>query len=299
MAALKSLEAIMNSEFKLAKRYYRMVALMQWLIALVAGYAIVADASGTAVVVMVAFLGPLLTLIVRDVGSHYYAKGERIRRLNLLQEGLGIAPSDTEMLQIFGQASNQKPDGAPLGGYYTSDAEKGTQRLWHLLQESAFWTEAQARFTMWVHYALAGVGLLGTMILVIIALRAAALQPGPTAIDYSRLFSVLVLFFVAGTTLTTARIYQALAKAANKVFEQASALRKEATANTVSDVGKITLYKILGAYDTALAKALPLPTYSYTLQQSRLNAAWTRVGELEGEARRSESQGANAPAESA
>jgi hypothetical protein len=34
---------------------------------------------------------------------------------------------------------------------------------------------------------------------------------------------------------------------------------------------------VLGAYDAALAKALPLPGYSYKLLQKKLHEAWASV----------------------
>ena len=112
----------------------------------------------------------------------------------------------------------------------------------------------------------------------------------------SKLFSLLMVFFASGTTLASARSYQNLAKASNSVAAEASSLRKSPTINTASDANRVALYKVLGAYDVALGKALPLPTYSYKLQQGTLDAAWKTVAKRdEEEAVRATATAAAAP----
>jgi hypothetical protein len=278
MAESRTLQSIMNSEYKLAKRYYRCVLATQVLTFSAAMYALIASATSNTAILLVAFIGPLLILLFREMGGHYYSKGERIRRLNLLRDGLGIEVSEIDRLEILERASDQKPDGVPLGNYYTSDAPPGPQRLWHLLQESAYWTHAQARFAMMMHYTITSIGLIAAIVIAFLVLQTTATQSGRTAIDYSRLFSALILFFLTNATFATARSYHSLAKTANETFKHAGSLCKE-TSKNITEANHIMFYKVLGAYDSALAKAPPLPTYTYVRRQAQRNAAWANVRE--------------------
>lgn len=126
-----------------------------------------------------------------------------------------------------------------------------------------------------VHYTLAAVGLTGVAAMAFWALHTAASQAGPTEVDFSRLFSLLVIFFLVGSTLANARNYHALARAATQIIERASRLRRQAAVEAVE------LYKVLSAYDSALAKAPPIPTYAYKILQKRLTTAWDEVRAFE------------------
>lgn len=268
MSETKPLNEIMRSEFVLAKRWFGAATVAQWLIAIVAVYAISTNKSNATFVVTVAFLGPLLALVFLELGKHFYSKGERIRRLYMLQEGLGFEPSDTDMLDILSQeASPQESEPRPIGTYY-APVGVGASRLLHQLQESSFWTKALARRTMQIHYVIATVGIVATCMIAFFVIRADSQAIATSPVDYSKLFATLLLFFVAGSTMASARSYHALAQTAGHVTEQASVLRKS------PDVTWIAIYRVLSAYDTALAKAPPLPSYVYKTMQEKLQAAW-------------------------
>ena len=258
------LNEIMRSEFAQAKRWLFAVAAIQWALAIAAVFAILANAAATIAMVLTAFLGPISSFVCREIGSHFYGKGERVRRLLLLQEGLGREPSVSDLLEIRrGEASPVASEPPPLGPYYASSSSDGFARLLYRVQESAFWTSGLAMRTALIHYVVAGAGVLAALVTAVVLLSGAAADGS----IYPRLFAALLVFFLSGTTMTSARSYHSLGAAADKVATRADKLRRH-------EVDPIDLYKLMSAYDCALAKALPIPSYVYRHMQPKLQAVW-------------------------
>lgn len=269
MTTGKTISEIMKCEFGMAKKWLRYGIVCQWLLVVIAIFSIATNAVSNIFVVSITFLGPLSVLLFREIGNHYYQKGEKIRRLYLLQQSLGVEPTEADLLNLYACATNSKnnePD--PVGGYYSSHYSGGFSKLLHNLQESAFWTEHQAKLTMFIHYFLAGVGILASSYIAFFWLY----KGGEYAnADHAKLFATLLLFFVAQTELPIARSFQSLSKIAGEVVSKASLLHKK------TDIDCVDVIKIISTYDSALAKALPLPGYSYKLLQKKLNKAWDDV----------------------
>ena len=267
---MATIEDAMNGEYANAKACFRLVTFVQVALMATAVGAILANSSNAVFAALATFIGPVALFVLREVGSHFYGKGERIRRIYLLQSGLDRKPSESDLLDIFERASERsKYEPPPIGGYYEKGGVPGVPKLLLLLQQSAFWTSAQARTARNLHYVVSTTGLVITALLVSVALR------HPTAagqLDLSKVFFVLLSFFVTGTFTTSARSFGALGEAAGKVVARADALRREAQADPIE------LYKVLSAYDSALTKALPIPGYIYRARQNAIQRAWDAVG---------------------
>lgn len=269
MSTEKTIGEIMQCEFAVAKKWFCFGILGQWLLVIVVAVAIVFNKGGNIFVICITFLGPLLVLFFREVGNHYYQKGEKIRHFYLLQQGLGIEPSETEMLNLYARATSAKTDEPnPMGNYYSSHYADGFPKLLHHLQESAFWTESQARLTMFVHYTL---GVIGSLVAILLAIVWLYKGGGYANADHAKLFATLLLFFVAQTELPIARSFHSLSKTAGEVVSKTSSLRKQ------PNIDFIDILKIISTYNSALAKAMPLPGYSYRRLQKKLNTAWEVV----------------------
>lgn len=269
METQQSIGEIMKCEFAMAKRWIRASIVCQWALIIIAVVTIANNASNNIFTASSAFVGPLIVLILKEIGNYYYQKGEKIRRLFVLQQGLGIEPAEMDKLNLYAHATEMKAsEPETLGEYYSSNHEKSFQRLLHNIQESAFWTGSQAKLTMRVHYTLAGIGILFSFILAFIWLRNIGQI---TTVDYSKLFATLLLFFIAQSELPIARSFQSLSKSATEVASEASVARKK------SEILCVDVLKIISKYDSALAKALPLPGYSYKFLQKKLNKAWEIV----------------------
>jgi hypothetical protein len=268
---MSTLPDIMNGEFANAKVCFRAVAGLQWVIAGAAVLAIATDCRQAMALplALIGFLGPLAAFLLRELGAHYMSKGERVRRLYMLQRGLGREPSEADLMDIHAHgATRSAREAKPIGSYYSAGAETGVPQLLLQLEESAFWTASLARLTAVIHYVIAGIGLVATSAITLVVLWTPAQSAAVDTVDFSRLFASLLLFFVAGTTMSSARSYHSLAAAAAKVIEKAANLRGESAADPIE------LYKILSAYDSVLAKSPPIPGYVYRLRQKRLQAAW-------------------------
>jgi len=262
-----TLEDAMNGEYANAKVCFRVMAFAQLAMLATAVAGMLTHSNNTACAAIATFIGPLAVLILREIGSHFYGKGERVRKVLMLQSGLDRKPSEADFLDIFMRASERsKYEPKPIGAYYSQEGgAPGAPRLLFRLQESAFWTAAQARIACAVHYVISGLGAVVTALLVFVALRTAA---GPGAVDLSKVLFSLLSFFVTGTFVTSARSFRSLAVATAKVTAQASSLRRDA------EVDPIELYKVLSAYDVALAKAMPIPGYVYRVWQKAIQGAW-------------------------
>lgn len=272
MAEARSLNDIMKSEFGQAKKYLKIEKVLEIIVSLIAIGSIILNKEDTAFVVLSAFFGTLAIFVFREISTLFYSKGEKLRRLFLIQQGLGIEPEESDLFDIYANAAGPKtsePD--PVGSYYSSKLEKGYPRLLQQIQESAYWTSAQAKLTMVVHYTIAVIGILVTFTLAFLWLRLPHVQSTPGTIDFSKLFATLLLFFISGSTLSSARSYQSLAQTSKIVADEAARLRKSSVFDPVS------FYKLLSSYDAALIQARPLPSYSYKLLQGKLNEAYGQV----------------------
>lgn len=90
---------------------------------------------------------PIIIFLVREKASASYNRAERIRRLLLLVDGLGIEPPKLEIAQLkveIGSIDNQKPLYVPP--YYDSSLQAGFNRLADIIAESAFFTKHSVRY---------------------------------------------------------------------------------------------------------------------------------------------------------
>ncbi|MFO0795514.1 MAG: hypothetical protein U0586_15790 [Candidatus Brocadiaceae bacterium] len=82
---------------------------------------------------------PVIIFLVREKASSSYNRAEKIRRLLLLVDGLGIEPPKLEIAQLrveLGSIDNQEPLYIPP--YYDSPLQAGFNRLADIIAESAF-----------------------------------------------------------------------------------------------------------------------------------------------------------------
>src|SRR4051812_45313836 len=117
---MASLPDIMNGEFANAKLCFRVVAAIQWLVWLIALATAAGEGTASALgPALFAFLAPLAMFFLREVGSHFYGKGDRVRRLLMLWRGLNRAPSEDDLLDVLANASKRsRLERLPIGGYY-------------------------------------------------------------------------------------------------------------------------------------------------------------------------------------
>ncbi len=273
------LPTVMRREFSTAKRCWAWIIVLQALLLMGAVYAIFgADGRTLVAIGLAGLLVPVITFWLKEVAGFHYGLGERIRRLLILQDGLGHAPSAKDVLEICADCTSVPSlDPRPLGKYYDSPLPQGPQRMAHIIEESAFYTRKEASVAALYCAALAAVGVITTITLIWYELQvdvsALAISSSAGNSDtrerLAKLLSVLLVFFAAGTFASLWRSYKSLAESARKTFEKCDQFRQDGNAD------QLDVLLTVGNYDNALAKAPPLPRAIYFLYRKRLHRAWT------------------------
>lgn len=267
----------MRREFSTSKRCWLWIIALQVLLLAGALYAIFgANGSTLLAIGLAGLLVPVLTLWLKEVAGFHYGLGERIRRLLIIHDGLGRPPSAKEVLEICADCTSVPSlDPRPLGKYYDSPLPEGPQRMAHIIEESAFYTRKLASVASLYCAVFAAAGILATITLIWYELQ--MMLPtvphpagaGVTGEKLARLLSAFLVFFAAGTFASLWRSYKSLAEAARKTFDKCDSLRQDAS------VDQLDVLVAVGSYDSALAKAPPLPRFIYWLYRTRLHRAWT------------------------
>ncbi len=220
-------------------------------------------AVGAVVVQMGSFLARLQS-------EKYYGFGEKIRRLNLLHDGLGAEVSPLEIAKIFESAGKTKFLKGPASDrYFDSVSPKGPRRLIEHLGECAFWTSALAKRVMRIFFALSAFGFLtgifGLMVLILgegqdahLSSFAKAVVPG-------------LAFWSAGDVTSTALKYLALTRDAGAVSEKADVLLSDS-----SKISERAAQNLMNEYNCALAASLPIPDAIHRRNQDLLNELWSK-----------------------
>jgi|APLak6261675434_1056106.scaffolds.fasta_scaffold01721_6 hypothetical protein len=220
------------------------------------------------------FIGPVVIFALKDRSRYHYGIGDRARRLQVLEDGLGRAPSEADMLDLA-DAETLLPalDPAPLDSEFTSDLPKGPRRLAHITQEAAYYTRSRATFAARLYFALALVGVFGTVIGLLLLLQVPLPEVAGAATNaqnWAKAASTVLAFFATGTFAERWRAFDSLSKAAASTFARCDALRK-------GEPSEMDVALTVAAYDAALGRAPAIPTTIYLLGRRRLHAAWSEL----------------------
>lgn len=225
-----------------------------------------------------AFAGPLAMFLLRRWAGERYRVAERIRRLELLHEGLGRAPSRMDLAMLSVDAPTMPIiERAPLLPYFTSDAPEGCQRLLHIVQQSAFFTRRIAALSARYCWIGVGLGVVVTVALLLMAIRDPGQAAGPDAAGFdgellSQVAATLLAFFSAGVFAEFASSFGTLGRVANDTVVLCAQHLEQPTDDPWS------YYPLLSDYDSALASAPPLPALVYAVHRTRIENAWREFG---------------------
>jgi hypothetical protein len=268
----------MRREFSMAKRYWLVLILAQILATLAALYVVFNPTRRLLLAVGGAgLLIPLITFYLKEAAGTRYSLGERLRRLLVIQDGLGRVPLAKELVDISADCTSLPTlEPKPLGNYYDSPLPPGPNRLAHIVEESAAYTRKVASVASAFYGALTILGLIITFLIIWIGLESISFAAeSNTSGDWvsvgqlARVLTILLPFFVTGTFAALWRAYRSLSESARKAFEKCDQLRQ------IPDVEIIDVMVMVGSYDCALAKAPPLPGLIYWLARARIGRAWT------------------------
>jgi hypothetical protein len=212
---------------------------------------------------------------LREAARYQYGLGEKCRRLLCLQDGLGRAPSASDLLDLAARASPiPSLDPKPLGSEFTSELPPGARRLAHILQEATFYTRTVAGLASWIYGLLALGGVAATVFGLWLLVQSppslfgTALPPGK---GMAKAAATLLVFFATGVLAERWGSFRSLARAASSTFDRYDHLRRGGD----PDVTDVLL--VMANYDAALSKAPPLPGLLYRVCRKRLHRAWTTL----------------------
>jgi len=274
-------QGLMHREYSAAKHFWMAYLLMQLGSLLLSLYSIFC-AAGIKLIISGAasiFL-PIAAFFIKQSADCHYGFGERLRKLVLLHDGLGRAPSQVEILEAQADAiSLLYLDSSPVEAYYSSPLPPGPQRLAHIVEESAYYTWTLALRASRICSGLVVVGFCAAFTLLWFAVQANRL-PGTYATaslwlsngeQVARVASTIFIFFLIGTFETLSKSFRSLSEAAQATFRKCDTLRRQ---STLTD---LDVFLAITPYDCALAKAPPIPGVVHWFLKKRLHAAWTAI----------------------
>lgn len=210
---------------------------------------------------------PTLSVVLKKYAGDRYSKGEEIRRLRASNDGWGMPLESHDHLLLAADATTIPSwDPAPIGTYYNSKKAPGSPRAAHNAQQSAFFTRYLARTAEKLCFAVVAVSVVIAIILVIFVLNGVGAVE--TTKQMTQVAGSLLSFSVSSEFLQLALGYRELSATCQDTVKECGKLAKEKRPSAPS------VYRALGDYDCALAKAPPIPGIIYKIRRKRLQNQW-------------------------
>ena len=216
---------------------------------------------------------PILLLVVqviaftlREKSTRDFSFAELIRRLALLQDGLGFQLSNLQLKRIITR-SNQSMDEPPyLANYYASTLPQGPGRLLEILSESCFYTENIAGRAFTILVSLVGCTSIALVFLIFPLIDAYA---DPLVL---RTFTIAIApflsFWATGDLIYMALRFRTLRSDCSSILDKCEDLER----TNRHDLPEIL--QMVDEYNCSLASSLPLPTRFYEANKANLNKMW-------------------------
>ena len=190
---------------------------------------------------------------------------ERVRRLTLVADGLGMTISEAELLQIKASFSVSEAEAERLAdrNYYDVAAGAGPARLAGMIEQSAFWSAYLLRKSAvwtWVYLA-------GTIACILALLVSIPLMDADAGLTGARIACAAILFPLSSDFLGAALSYRSAAAEVEQVKTRLLAARTAGT--PLPDV-----LTIMGDYNAAVEGAPMFVRGVYKKHNERLNWLW-------------------------
>ncbi|TSA19395.1 hypothetical protein D4R75_09670 [bacterium] len=269
MDKIVDLVQLMRREFASSKRWMRYSILCNVGVVLLSVVGSIYNGSqNNSLIPLVLLFVQMIAFLTREKSGRDYGRAERIRRLTLVQDGLGIQLPDILIKRIASASSDiADPEPPIIGTYYTSDLPASPQRLLAILTESCFYTEHLSDRAFKLLATLSLTGLAAVVLLVISLIQ---LYIDPALLKTVTMVSVTFLsFWATGDLAHMTMKFRALHVSCALILDRCEEL--EATHRY--DFTEIVL--LLDEYNCALAASLPLPSRFYEARQARLDEMWS------------------------
>lgn len=257
----------MSCEYRRGKKWWNSGLYLKCILLLTSIVAVYATGRIIMIVGFATLIIPIAALLVNLKASGHYSRAEKMRRLLLLIDGLGIEAPKLELAQLefeIGKFDKAKPLYTPP--YYDSPLSAGPQRLSDIIAESAFFTKNLSESSAKLFGGIAFIGVLLIASFMYFLIQSNISQ---TAGQLSaKIITMMIVFFVAGDFVLYCLKFSELSKTSENVLVKCDKLRNGQDIN-IQDV-----ISIMDDYNCALIKSPPIPDFIYKMKLNTLNEAW-------------------------
>ena len=262
----------MQSEYSRSKRLLYCAALpltLALFIAAIVG-ALPIDECAVNVIAIATFIVQFALFVLRQYASDYQEHAEAIRRMAMLQDGLGVQPAPIAVARLHatvGELPNHQR--TFLGSYYESSLPIGPRRLIEITTECAFFTGHNARW-LWRTLALIAGGGLFVAIAAFVAI--VLFYDSTTAPKLAaKIVIPAMAFCAAGDLAGMAFLFRSLAESCDDELRDAEHNLEQSQDLQADQQAALAIFS---AYNCAVVKAPPIPTWVHRRRQNLLNRAW-------------------------
>lgn len=223
-----------------------------------------------------ACVGQATLFLLRFSSQGRLEVAERLRRLAMLQDGMGREVASIEAAVLAERVWNTSKDGVPTP-YYTSQLLKGPSRLVDITSECAFFSgsvsNAAGRIFQVVSVAAAAVLVTSLVLIVQLGVGQSKLEVAAKAVLLG------VTFWMTEDFVDMALRYKSVGSKCDRILLECRRLLDQGNPSPED------AYVLLHDYDAALTGAPPLPHGIYRRRSARLAEIWrqTHSFSVEGE----------------
>lgn len=224
------------------------------------------------VVAIFALLFQIGAFVTRQYALRCMSEGEGIRRMAMIQDGLGKKFTHIE-LAAAGTCLGKNREPAFLSPYYDSPEQPGWRRLVDITAECAHFTYTVTNIISMV---------LGAIILILIVAALAILLFTSQAIEtlatrdiIAKIVTLTITSWAVGDLAAMWMQFRSLSGESKQILAECNGALK---AGEVPEHQGMTLFT---AYNCAVGQASPLPSWAYKLAQPALNKSWRDSREMD------------------
>lgn len=220
------------------------------------------------VFIVLASLGQVFLFTSRLSMERHLSLGERLRRLAMLQDGIGREPTTFETAVLPDRVWDPHE---PLiqDQYYSSVLAKGSRRLVDVTAECAFFSGriASSAWTVFliVSVAASGILLFSLVLVAIIGTAQSRLEV------VAKCVLIGITFWMTEDLIDMALRYRELASSCERILQECFRLLGEKSPSMDG------AYLVLQEYDAAVAAAPPLPSRIYRRRNEDLSRIWNEM----------------------
>jgi len=197
--------------------------------------------------------------------TNRYEVAEKMRRLLLLMDSLGVKPSQTEIAQFGAEIGRSKIKTINfVSPYYASALATGYDRLADNIGESAYFTKYLAKHISGI---FAGISLIGIGVVVILLATVSCIDSGNKEI-VSRMLITATAFFSVGDFSWIALQFYRLYLVADRTLTKSEKMASDPRLDIID------VFRLMQDYNCSLIQTPPIPDLCIRLWGDKLNRSW-------------------------